>query len=171
LLTHQTQDAVVAGIVDPAAVAACQAAGAGTKIHLIAGGKVDTVSSKPLAIDGKVTYLSPHGQNLTYLYAPGLRRPAGQACVVEVEGVLVVFLNVRRSFTSPEDFRQVGIQPLDHKIVVVKLGYLFQALRDIAPLTIMALTPGFGSLVIEKLPYKHLSRPVYPLDPNMRWKP
>jgi microcystin degradation protein MlrC len=171
VLAHQVHDAVVAGIVDPAAVKDCQRAGVGAKIHLVVGGKVDTVSGKPLAIDGTVAYLSPPGQNLMYLYAPGLRRPAGQACVVDVEGVLVVFLNVRRSFTSPEDFRQVGIQPLHHKIVVVKLGYLFQALRDIAPRTIMALTPGFANLQLEKLPYKNLPRPIYPLDPNMQWQP
>jgi microcystin degradation protein MlrC len=66
------------------------------------------------------------------------------------------------------DFEQVGIQPLDHTIVVVKLGHLFQALRDIAPRTLVALTPGFGNLQLEKLPYKNLSRPIYPLDPNIQ---
>jgi microcystin degradation protein MlrC len=83
---------------------------------------------------------------------------------------LLVLLNQRRSFTSPEDFEEVGIDPLDHKIVVVKLGYLFQGLRDIAPRTIMALTPGFAYQEIEALPYQHVRRPIYPLDPDMEWE-
>jgi microcystin degradation protein MlrC len=53
----------------------------------------------------------------------------------------------------------------------MKLGYLFQALRDIAPRTIMALTPGFAYQVIEELPYRNVRRPIYPLDAGMTWSP
>jgi microcystin degradation protein MlrC len=90
--------------------------------------------------------------------------------VVNVNGILLVLLNQRRSFIAPEDFNEVGIDPLGHKIVIVKLGYLFQGLRDIAPRTIMALTPGFANQVIENLPYENVRRPIYPLDPQMSWK-
>ena len=86
-----------------------------------------------------------------------------------MDGILLVLLNEVRSFTSPSDFEEVGIDPLEHKIVVVKLGYLFQGLRDIAPQAIMALTPGFANQVIENLPYKNVKRPVYPLDREMAW--
>jgi microcystin degradation protein MlrC len=96
---------------------------------------------------------------------------ADRAAVLDWDGIWVVLVNTRRAFTSPEQFKQVGIDPLAHKIVVVKLGSLFQALRDIAPRTIMALTPGFAYQSIEKLPYKNVRRPIYPLDPNMTWSP
>ncbi len=84
---------------------------------------------------------------------------------------MVVMISRRRSFTSPEDFADVSIDPLAHKIVVVKLGYLFQALRDISPRTIMALTPGQAAQAVEQLPYEHLERPIYPLDRSMNWVP
>jgi microcystin degradation protein MlrC len=72
---------------------------------------------------------------------------------------------------APDDFKQVHIDPLAHKIVVFKLGYLFQELQDIAPRTIMALTPGMADQVIERLPYKNVRRPIYPLNPDMKWSP
>jgi microcystin degradation protein MlrC len=95
--------------------------------------------------------------------------PERKPVVVDVNGIWLVILNQRRSFVSPEDFKEVGIDPLGHKIVIVKLGYLFQGLRDIAPRTIMALTPGFANQVIENLSYKNVRRPIYPLDPDMSW--
>ena len=82
-----------------------------------------------------------------------------------------MILNTRRSFTAPADFEEVGIDPLEHKIVVVKLGYLFQGLRDIAPRTIMALTPGFAYQVVENLTYEKIRRPMYPIDEDMEWSP
>jgi microcystin degradation protein MlrC len=35
----------------------------------------------------------------------------------------------------------------------------------------MALTPGSAYQLIEDLPYKKVRRPIYPLDPDMRWAP
>lgn len=166
LLAHNVQDAVVAGIVDPEAVRACEHAGVGARVDLTVGGKLDTVFGTPLNISGTVRYVTSSGESV----APQNKleqRPA----VVDLGGLLLVLLNRRRSFTAPADFEQVNIDPLAHKIVVVKLGYLFQGLRDIAPRTIMALTPGFAYQVVENLPYEYVGRPIYPLDPEMSWTP
>jgi len=153
-------DAVVAGIVDPQAVAECEKVGVGGEINIKIGGQLDTVFSNPLHIKGKVLRIYENG-----LASDPQRKPA----VVDVNGILLVLLNQRRSFVDPADFKEVGIDPLGHKIVIVKLGYLFQGLRDIAPRTIMALTPGFANQVIENLPYENVRRPIYPLDPEMDW--
>lgn len=166
LLARGVEDAVVAGIVDPDAVLACERAGVGASVDLTIGGKLDTVFGSPLRISGTVRHVSSSDETGA---APGRLeiRPA----VVDLGGILLVLLNRRRSFTSPQDFEEVNIDPLAHKIVVVKLGYLFQALRDIAPRTIMALTPGFAYQVVENLPYDSIRRPIYPLDPEMDWSP
>lgn len=158
LLAHKVRDAVLAGIVDPEAVAYCAASGAGSQVQLTVGGKVDTVFSKPLTIQGTVLSLIPEHSGETI-----------EDAVVQVEGVTLVLLSGHRAFTDPAHFEAVEIDPLDHKIVVVKEGYLFQGLRDIAPRTIMALTPGFAYQLVENLPYKNLRRPIYPLDPDMNW--
>ena len=161
LLAHRVKDAVLGGIVDPEAVAAYEQAGIGAIVTLKIGGKMDNVFSRPYEITGEVLFLTPEAERDTYK----------RAAVVQVDGVQLVLLGVRRSFTAPEHFQQVAIDPLAHKIVVVKLGYLFQGLRDIAPNTIMALTPGFCYQLVEELEYKHVQRPVFPLDPEMSWTP
>jgi microcystin degradation protein MlrC len=59
---------------------------------------------------------------------------------------------------------------LDFSIVVVKLGYLYPQLRDIAPVHLMALTTGFCNLDMRTLPFKNVHRPSYPLDNEMSWQ-
>ncbi len=80
-------------------------------------------------------------------------------------------LNARRSFVNVNDFKEVRLNPLDFKIVVVKLGYLYPELRDIAPVHLMALTSGFCNLDMRTLPFKNVHRPCYPLNMNMVWEP
>jgi len=159
LISQGVQRAIVAGIVDPDAVQHCDEIGVGNEVSITIGGKIDTVFGKSLEIRGIVKMVSKY-DSLTR------RKPA----VVELDGIDLVLLTNRRSFISPQDFEEVGLNPLDYKIVVVKLGYLFQGLRDIAPMAIMALTPGFANQEIEGLPYQNVNRPIYPLDEDMQWE-
>jgi microcystin degradation protein MlrC len=131
LLAHGIRDAVVAGIADSEAVNICEQAGNGSSVDLTIGGKIDVVFGKPLTIKGIVRNITETAEK-------------EKAAVVEVNGIFTVLLSKRRSFTSPQDFAEVDIDPLAHKIVVMKLGYLFAGFRDIAPYTIMALTPAFA---------------------------
>ena len=160
LLAHGVSSAVLAGIVDPEAVDQCKKAGTGAEVHLKVGGKIDYVYSKPHPITGTVLSL-PEG-------VPGSQK---QDAVLQVEGVTLVLLSSHRAFTHPSHFKAVGIDPLAYKIVVVKEGYLFQGLRDIAPRSIMALTPGFANQKLENLEYHQVRRPIFPLDPDMEWTP
>ena len=161
LLKHKSKNALVAGIVDPEALKACVAAGIGESIGLKLGGIIDNVFAKPLDINGKVLFISPDS----------LMSGNRGAAVVETDGVKTVILKTRRSFVEIKDFREVELNPLDFKIVVVKLGYLFPELRDIAPVHLMALTSGFCNLDIATLPFKDVHRPIFPLDKDMIWKP
>ncbi|MDF1573865.1 MAG: M81 family metallopeptidase [Bacteroidales bacterium] len=158
LLAHRVSSAVLAGIVDPEAVEHCVKAGVGTEVELNVGGKIDYVYSKPLFISGTVISL-PKGE-------PGSEK--GDA-VLQLEGITLVLLSSHRAFTDPAHFRAVGIDPLSYKIVIVKEGYLFQGLRDIAPRAIMALTPGFANQNLEELDYQQVRRPIFPLDPDLSW--
>jgi microcystin degradation protein MlrC len=47
---------------------------------------------------------------------------------------------------------------------VVKLGYLEPQIRSIAKRSMMALTTGSTDELFTRLPYRELSRPIYPLD-------
>ena len=158
LLAHHVSNAVLAGIVDPEAVERCVNAGVGAEIELAIGGKIDYVFSKPLSISGTVLRLCKGESGSEKVDA-----------VLQVDGVTLVLLSGHRAFTDPLHFQAVEIDPLAFKIVVVKEGYLFQALRDIAPRAIMALTPGFANQTLESLEYTQVRRPIFPLDPDMTW--
>jgi microcystin degradation protein MlrC len=153
LLAAGAKRAVVAGLADGAAVVACRASGLGTTVVVQIGGKLDATSFRPLRVVGKVASL---GEGFA---------------ILEVDGVEVVLTEVRRPFTRLADFAEVGIDPLSRKIVVVKLGYLYPELRDQSPRAILALSPGFTDLKLDRLPYRRLSRPIYPLDASATWPP
>ena len=161
LMRKGAVNALVAGIVDPDALKECLNAGFGNIVKLNLGGKKDNVFCKPIEIEAKVVFLSPDS----------LMESDRGAAVVENGGIKTVIIKSRRSFTTLRDFEEVGLDPLDFSIVVVKLGYLFPELRDIAPVHLMALTSGFCNLDMRSLPFRNVRRPIYPLDPDMVWQP
>ena len=40
-----------------------------------------------------------------------------------------------------------------------------------APREILALTPGYADMDFTRLPYRDVTRPIFPLDPEVRWHP
>jgi microcystin degradation protein MlrC len=158
LVRGGAQGALVAGIADPAAVDRCFSAGVGAAVNVSLGGKLDATFASPYACTARVLRL-----------VTAEARP--RRALVEVGGVHAVLQTDRRPFTELRDFASAGIAPGSYQMIVVKLGYLFPELRDYAPRHVMALTPGFGDQRLERLPYRALRRPVYPLDLDTTWEP
>ena len=95
----------------------------------------------------------------------------GRQAVMQVDNVKLVLTERRSAFTEEHDFTQLGINPLAHKIVVVKLGYLFPDLLRIAPRAYMALSTGAADQNLARLPYRRIARPMFPLDQEFTWSP
>jgi|YNPNPStandDraft_1061719.scaffolds.fasta_scaffold11056_4 microcystin degradation protein MlrC len=157
LVVSGVEGALVAGITDAEAVQHCFAAGEGQEVDLVLGGKLDRQFAHPLAVRARVKRLVPAHEG-------GKPR-----AVIAVGGVEAVLQSDRTPFTELRHFAQVGLDPRGYKLIVVKLGYLFPELRDFAPKAIMALTPGFGDQRMERLPFRRLRRPIYPLDAEAVW--
>lgn len=161
LLKNKTQNVLFAGMVDNSILQACRTAGVGNVVDVMIAGKEDYVFSQPLKLKAKVDFLSPDS----------IIDTNKGAAVVTVEGTTLVIMKNRRSFTTKQDFKDVNLDPLKYDMVIVKLGYLYPELRDIAPVHLMALTPGFCNLDVKTLPYEKVARPNYPLDPDMEADP
>ncbi len=159
LLALNVPDAVVACIGDAPATQRCYEAGVGAEVELSLGGKLDPVASQPLAVKGTVQFL---------LETDDLSE---HQAVVQVGGVLVIVAQRRRPFHYIRDFQKLGIEPSQHKIIVVKVGYLVPELKAAAAKALLALSPGAVDQDIERLPFRRISRPVYPLDREMTWSP
>jgi microcystin degradation protein MlrC len=59
------------------------------------------------------------------------------------------------------------LNPREADIVVVKIGYLVPELYNMRADWIMALTPGGVDQDLERLKYKRIKRPMFPLDKDM----
>ncbi len=161
LLAKDVADAIVAGLPDNSAAHICFEAGVGAMVTLSLGGKLDTEHGAPVEVTGTVEHL----------YQPDPDAKDAAIATVRVGGVLVLVADRRMYFSTLNDFRKAGVEPLDHKIVVVKLGYLMPELRDAAPREILALTPGYSDMDFTRLPYRYVTRPIFPLDENFAWSP
>jgi microcystin degradation protein MlrC len=157
LIALNVPDAVVACIGDAPATEICYGAGVGATVELALGGKLDPIRSKPLPVTGTVKFL---------LATDEINE---RQAVVQVGGVLVIVAQRRRPFHYIEDFTKLGINPHEHKIVVVKVGYLVPELKAAAKKAFIALSPGAVDQDIERLPFKRIQRPMYPLDKDMTW--
>jgi microcystin degradation protein MlrC len=153
LLALNAENALVAGLADAPAVAAAYTAGAGATLDLSLGGKLDPVTSAPLPVRARVLALGPSDD---------------RQAVLQVQGVKVIVTQRRRPFHFIADIRRLGVDPLQHKIVVFKIGYLETDLKRNAPLALLALSPGAADQAIDRRPFKRVRRPMYPLDKGMQ---
>ena len=160
LIRNKASKALYAGLVDADALQKCVEAGLNGSVELMLGGRVDNLFGRPLPVKGRVIFLSPDS----------IMETDRGAAVIDVNGIKTVLLKTRRSFVTVRDFEEIDIKPLEYNIVVVKLGYLYPELRDIAPVHLMALTSGFCNLDMTTLPFEKVTRPSYPLDKDMIWK-
>ncbi len=159
LLALKVPDAVVASIADAAAVTTCYEAGVGAEVSVSLGGKLDPIHAQPLAVTGMVKFLHETADE------------SDRQAVLQVDNVQVIITQRRRPYHHIADFERLGINPYDHKIVVVKVGYLVPELKAAAQKAFMALSDGAVNQAIERLPFKRIQRPMYPLDADMEWAP
>lgn len=161
LIERQIEGAALGPIWDPIAVRLCFDAGEGAKFPLRFGGKMSTKSGSP--IDATVTVV-------------GLKRDCwqsfgetpwrlGDCAAVRVGRIEVVLSCNRTQATGLELFRNVGIDPVAKKIVVVKSSNHFMAAYGpIAKKVIYIDSDGLLTSDYRKIPYTRINRPIWPLD-------
>jgi microcystin degradation protein MlrC len=94
---------------------------------------------------------------------------AGDAVVLSVPGMDMILTERRCAVVSPEIIESVGISFNEYRVIVVKLGYLYPKLAEVARKAYLALTPGASCETIERIPYTRIRRPIYPIDTDFEW--
>ena len=84
--------------------------------------------------------------------------------VAQVGSVKVIVTQKRKPYHYEKDFTQLGLNPRNTDILVVKIGYLVPELYDMKGGWTMALTPGGVDQNLERLDYRRINRPMFPLD-------
>ena len=167
LLRVGARSAVVACLWDPQAVAACVAAGVGRSVTLDVGGKVDDRHGAPLRVTGIVRTLSDGRFVHKGPMSRGLPGRLGTTAVLDVNDVKVILISYRWQTLDPEMLRFVGLEPSDHKIVVVKSTIHYRAaFEPLAREIVEVDAPGLSSSNLDRFRYERVRRPIFPLDPD-----
>lgn len=154
-IANGDRTAIVAAVPNAAAAASAFAAGEGADVTVTIGGVNDKVNGFALEIAGKVYALHPNDP------------VGGDIAVIQVGGLHVIVPSRRKPYHTIDQFELVNLNPKDHDITVVKIGYLEPELKDAASAAFLALTPGAVNQDIPSLSFRHVQRPLYPLDPDM----
>ncbi|SNR41649.1 Microcystin degradation protein MlrC, contains DUF1485 domain [Maribacter sedimenticola] len=157
---------IYASIPGPEFVAKALEIGVGGKIKAEAGAAVDNRFAGPLTLEGTITAIKQGDVN------------AEVEVVVKIGSIHVIVTKKRKPYHHLSDFTNLGLNPKETDIVVVKIGYLVPELYDMRGDWIMALTPGGVDQDLNRLGYKRIKRPMFPLDADMenpdlsaRWIP
>lgn len=146
---------IYASIPGPELVDKAVAAGIGGKVEGMVGAAVDSRFSPPIKLSGKVEAIKNGDKD------------AEVEVVVKVGSVHIIVTKKRKPYHYEKDFTDLGLQPRETDIVVVKIGYLVPELYDMRGDWIMAQTPGGVDQDLDRLGHKRIIRPMYPLDREM----
>ena len=146
---------IYASIPGPELVKKAVEAGVGGKVSEYVGAMADNRYAPPLKLTGIVKAIKEGDPD------------AKTEVVVQVGSVQVIVTEKRKPYHFEKDFTELGLEPRKTDIVVVKIGYLVPELYDMRAGWLMALTPGGVDQDLERLGYKHINRPMFPLDKNM----
>jgi microcystin degradation protein MlrC len=170
LLAEMLRQGAIDGVVclyAPDEVRHCAAAGVGAEVSLLVGGKVDRLHGDPVPVVGRVRVLHD-GTYVEYAVRHGGRRVnhMGLTALVEITGRnLLVLTSERHPPFSLGQLTCLGIQPERQRLLVVKAAIAYKAAYGpVAGTIIEVATPGLTAVDPERFPYRHIRRPMYPLD-------
>lgn len=151
--------ALFASMPDETAIATCAAATIGDQVFLKLGGKLDPIHGRELAVAGVLE---------NFIEGDPV---AGRQAVVLVGGVKIIVTEHRKPFHRRNDFLTLGIDPLEHTVTVVKIGYLEPELKEMARHHFLVLSPGGVQPLLTAIDYQRLARPIFPIDRDFEWEP
>ncbi len=151
---------LIAGIMDDKAVLACKKHKVGDRFWLDIGVDIDEIT-RPVTLE--VTYL---GAFDVYGYEidtnPPIKRCEG--VLISTGNIDIVLTDKAYAFIQKVNFASCGINVSDYDVFVTKFGYIFPDLKELGTSYIMSNTPGESYQMIAEFDYKHIQRPIYPVD-------
>jgi len=146
---------IYASIPGPSFVQKAVDLGVGAEIDATAGAQIDDRYAPPVQLKGKIIAIE-HGDV-----------HAETEVVVQIGSAKVIVTKKRKPYHRIKDFTNLGLDPTNADIVMVKIGYLVPELYDIRKGWVMALTPGGVDQDLHRLDYQRVNRPIFPLDSDM----
>jgi microcystin degradation protein MlrC len=159
MLERGITDAACGYFWDPIAVRFCREAGVGATFNLRIGGKCGPLSGNP--VDLEVT-VRGEAEAVTQRFGSAPDN-MGPSVWVSGRGIDLVLTTLRTQVFHPEGMTKLGLDPAARKIVVVKSTQHFHAgFAPIAGQILYAAAPGALTKDFTKIPYRKLTRRVWP---------
>lgn len=170
LLEHGVQRAALASVADRAAVERCWSAGPGATVRLTLGARTDRLHGDPIEVDASVRMLSDGRYVNEGPMMAGVPVDLGPTAVITVDGIDVLVTSRAETPIDLEIFRSHGIDPLTLEVIALKgKGHFRAAFEPIASEVILVEGPGITGADLSRLPFAHVRRPIWPLDPDASW--
>lgn len=172
MLEANLDDAAFGFIVDPEVAAQAHRAGAGASITVRLGGKTDELHGAPIDAEAYVKTLADGRFRLTSPMGAGEESNLGRTARLVIGGIDVI-VGSRRSQTFDEEvFLLHGVDVRRKKVVALKSSQHFRAgFEPIAAGIVTADSPGLTTLRLEVFARERTPRPIWPLDPDARYRP
>ncbi|MEO0463605.1 MAG: M81 family metallopeptidase [Pseudomonadota bacterium] len=149
---------------DPALVQTAFERGAGWTGALALGGHSRLAGA---AYRGEATVLSLRDDAQQTLFGEGGETGLGRSCLIEIGPFKVVANDRRQQPFSPEVFSEHGLDAQSLDIIVLKsTNHFYGCFAPIAQDILYCDATGAASEDLTQLPYQHLRRPVWPIDPE-----
>ncbi len=179
LIRLGARDCVVV-IRDPHVVKAAMDGGIGATIEMQAGAAIETRFYSPIPITGQVKTLDDGDYMICGPTHGGWGRDvnreawreanAGPRAVIRLANKVDVIFTVLRTRNDRDFFKSAGILLEEKKIIVVKSNQAHRAsLRPIVSRIIELASPGASTVDYASLPYRHMQRPLWPIDRDFDW--
>ncbi|MGI9319215.1 MAG: M81 family metallopeptidase [bacterium] len=157
---------------DPEAVAAMIDAGEGADLTLRVGGKTDAPAVNQtgygLTLSGRVSKITDGKFTITGPMQTGLEVNLGRTVILKTPALELVLSEYRWEPYDPGCFTHAGIDPTEKHYILIKSRQHFRAsFESIAQHVILAAGPGVCSSDYRQFSFRHVERPIYPLDPDM----
>lgn len=158
----------LAPVVDPRAAEACHRAGVGAQVELELGHQLDPRWGRPIKLAGEVARLGDGRFTYSGGIWQGQHGEMGKSAVLRVGRIQILIATHATYDWADEQFRSVSLDARQAKFVVVKnpmnyrLGY-----EGISRAAYILDTPGPTPAVVDRLAYRRLRRPYFPVDREM----
>ena len=163
LIRRNAESACIGPIWDPIAVRLCFDAGQGATFPLRFGGKIGPTSGLPIDAHVTVTALQ---RDAWQSFGP-TQVPVGDCAAIRIGGIDVVLISNRTQALGLELFTNLGVDPRQRKLVVVKsTNHFMAAFGPIAKKVVYIESDAPLSRDYRKIPYTRVNRPIWPLDEN-----
>ncbi len=166
LLEAKITNAGFGAMIDPEAAQHLHRHRIGDTVSLMLGGKTDpTIGGGPLALTGVLKLLSDGAYTGDGPMIGGLKKSWGPTAVLAVDGIDILIVSLSSQILDLQQFRAFGIDPAAKAVVALKSMQHFRA--AFAPIAARIIVCDSGALCtpdLRKLPYRNVTRPIFPLD-------